>query len=264
MVRWVMRCWAAIVSEEIFAGERLYAFDSLDLPVASRTSTGAPGDVDSCDVAPDSVGRDNLARDGLPLDDLARDGLAPDDLARDGLAPDDLAPDNLARDSVTRDSLTRDSVAPDGVSPGDVVALVVAGEPPLLFGLGRIGARHAAKEELAIAYTDRLFDDPLPVGDLPLGPVEEGLTELDPSLYASLAGRASAQRRGDADRSQWLVSVTLPIEAVSPAEAVREFWTYLAKLGPRELPAFVWPQGNELAMQAFVLGEETNLDPEEE
>jgi hypothetical protein len=215
-----MRCWAAIVSEEMFAGERLYAFDSLDLPVASRTSTGAPGDVDSCDVAPDSVGPDNLARD--------------------------------------------DSVAPDGVSPGDVVALVVAGEPPLLFGLGRIGARHAAKEELAIAYTDRLFDDPLPVGDLPLGPVEEGLTELDPSLYASLAGRASAQRRGDADRSQWLVSVTLPIEAVSPAEAVREFWTYLAKLGPRELPAFVWPQGNELAMQAFVLGEETNLDPEEE
>src|ERR1700704_5461804 len=132
MVRWVMRCWAAIVSEEMFAGERLYAFDSLDLPVASRTSTGAPGDVDSCDVAPDSVGRDDLARDDLACDDLARD--------------------NLARDSLTRESLTRDSVVPDGVSPGDVVALVVAGEPPLLFGLGRIGARHAAKEELAIAY----------------------------------------------------------------------------------------------------------------
>jgi hypothetical protein len=104
----------------------------------------------------------------------------------------------------------------------------------------------------------------LPVGDLPLGPVEQGLTELDPSLYARLAGRVSAQRRGDADISQWLVSVALPIEAASRAEAVREFWTYLAKLGPRELPAFVWPQGDELAMQAFVLGEEANLDPEEE
>jgi len=32
----------------------------------------------------------------------------------------------------------------------------------------------------------------------------------------------------------------------------------------RELPAFVWPYGDELAMQAFVLGEETNLDPEED
>jgi hypothetical protein len=209
-----MRCWAAIVSEEMFAGERLYAFDSLVLPEASQKGTRAPGDGDSCDVAPDSV--------------------------------------------------AGDSVAPGGVSPGDVVALLVGGEPRLLFGLGRIRERLAAKEELAIAYTDRLFDDPLPVGDLPLGPVERGLTELDPSLYARLAARVSAQRRGDADRSQWLVSVTLPIEAASRAEAVREFWTYLAKLGPRELPAFVWPQGDELAMQAFVQGEETNLDPEEE
>jgi hypothetical protein len=218
----------------MFAGERLYAFDTLVLPAASHTSTGAPGDRDSCDVAPDSVARDSVARDSV---------------GRDGVAPD---------------SLARDRVAPGGVSPGDVVALVVAGDPPLLFGLGRIRERHAVKEEVAIAYTDRIFDDPLPVGDLPLGPVEQGLTELDPSLYARLAGRVSAQRRGDADRSQWLVSVTLPIEAASRAEAVREFWTYLAKLGPRELPAFVWPQGDELAMQAFVLGEETNLDPEEE
>jgi hypothetical protein len=214
-----MRCWAATVSEEMFAGERLYAFDSLVLPEASHTSTDAPSDGDSCDVTPDSV-----------------------------------TPDSVPRDSVPRDS----------VSPGDVVALVVAGEPPLLFGLGRIRERHAAKEELAIAYTHRLFDNPLPVGDLPFGPVEQGLTELDPSHYARLAGRVSAQRRGDADISQWLVSVALPIEAASRAEAVREFWTYMAKLGPRELPAFVWPQGDELAMQAFVLGEEANLDPEEE
>ncbi|MDT5024668.1 MAG: hypothetical protein QOE61_1094 [Micromonosporaceae bacterium] len=229
-----MRCWAATVSEEMFAGERLYAFDSLVLPEPSHTSTGAPSDGDSCDVIPDSVPRDSVARD------------------------------SVARDSVAPGSLARDRVAPGGVSPGDVVALVVAGESPLLFGLGRVRERHAAKEELAIAYTHRIFDDPLPVGDLPLGPVQQGLTELDPSLYARLAGRVSAQPRGDADRSQWLVCVALPIEAASRAEAVREFWTYLAKHGPRELPAFVWPQGDELAMQAFVLGEEANLDPEEE
>jgi hypothetical protein len=34
--------------------------------------------------------------------------------------------------------------------------------------------------------------------------------------------------------------------------------------GPRELPAYVWPRGDELAMQAFVLGAVTNLDPEED
>jgi hypothetical protein len=36
------------------------------------------------------------------------------------------------------------------------------------------------------------------------------------------------------------------------------------ELGPRELPAFVSPAGNELAMQAFVLGAEANQDPEED
>ena len=36
------------------------------------------------------------------------------------------------------------------------------------------------------------------------------------------------------------------------------------ELGPRELPTFVSPAGDELAMQAFVLGEEANLDPEED
>jgi hypothetical protein len=64
--------------------------------------------------------------------------------------------------------------------------------------------------------------------------------------------------------SDWLVSVALPIEAASRAEAVREFWTFVQTLGPEELPAFVWPSGDELAMQAFVLDAEVNLDPEEE
>jgi hypothetical protein len=35
-------------------------------------------------------------------------------------------------------------------------------------------------------------------------------------------------------------------------------------LGPAELPAYVWPSGDELAMQAFVLGAEANQDPEED
>ncbi len=69
---------------------------------------------------------------------------------------------------------------------------------------------------------------------------------------------------GVAGKRTWLVSVDLPIEAETPAAAVREFWTYVRDLGPAELPAFVWPVGNELAMQAFVLGVEANQDPEED
>jgi hypothetical protein len=61
-----------------------------------------------------------------------------------------------------------------------------------------------------------------------------------------------------------LVSVALPVEAVSPAEAVREFWTYLHQLGPSEVPAYVWPRGDELAMRAYVLGAVASLDPEED
>ena len=65
-------------------------------------------------------------------------------------------------------------------------------------------------------------------------------------------------------RQTWLVSLDLPIEASSAAEAVRQFWTYVADLGPRELPTFVSPAGDELAMQAMVAGVEVNLDPEED
>ena len=62
----------------------------------------------------------------------------------------------------------------------------------------------------------------------------------------------------------WFVSVALPIEAQSPAEATAEFWRYVQQLGPAQLPAFVWPLGDELAMRAYVQGEEVNLDPEED
>jgi hypothetical protein len=62
----------------------------------------------------------------------------------------------------------------------------------------------------------------------------------------------------------WLVSVDLPIEAASPAEAVSQFWAYLRELGPEELPAFVSPIEDELAMQAYLAGEPHDLDPEDE
>ncbi len=65
-------------------------------------------------------------------------------------------------------------------------------------------------------------------------------------------------------RSRWQVSVSLPIEAESPGEAVAGFWAYVTELGAAELPAFVSPIGDELAMRAYLHGEPTNLDPEEE
>jgi hypothetical protein len=67
-----------------------------------------------------------------------------------------------------------------------------------------------------------------------------------------------------ADKAQWLVSVALPIEAESAGEAVREFWRYVESLGAGELPAFVWPRGDELAMRAYVLDARAALDPEED
>ena len=81
---------------------------------------------------------------------------------------------------------------------------------------------------------------------------------------ANLAGATRDEVGPEPRKSDWFVSVALPIEATSPAEAVREFWSYLVTLGRGELPAFVWPRGDELAMQAFLLGEEANQDPEED
>jgi hypothetical protein len=142
-----------------------------------------------------------------------------------------------------------------GPAAGDEVVLVAGGAEPVVFGLGRVGAG-------GVAYTHRLLDEPLPAAGLV--PDEPGAHRLDDAAYAAVAGRIGVEHRVDAPKRTWLVSLDLPIEASSPAEAVRTFWTFVIKLGPTELPAFVSPSGDELAMQAFVLGEETNLDPEEE
>ena len=139
--------------------------------------------------------------------------------------------------------------------PGDDVALI-AGDA--LIALGRVVGGEGGR--LLVRYTRRLFDDPVAVA--PNGPgtaVEPG--ELSGPAYQRLVAPAG---RADPEPARWLVSIALPIEAGSAGEAVREFWTYVEKLGPRELPAYVWPRGDELAMQAFVLGAVTNLDPEED
>jgi hypothetical protein len=139
----------------------------------------------------------------------------------------------------------------DAPVSGDRVALVAATDPPVLFGLGPV-------VDGEVRYTHRFFDEP-PARGAAYGP---GLTELSAGEFDDLT--EGAGQRVDADRSEWFVTVALPIEAASRAEAVREFWTYVDKLGPTELPAFVWPRGDELAMQAYLLGERVNLDPEED
>jgi hypothetical protein len=153
------------------------------------------------------------------------------------------------------DTLTVASSPAAQPAPDDEVLLVAGGDRPLLVALGTVAKEGGG--ELVIAYTRRAFDEPVPAGELaPAGPV----TAIDVEVFRRLAGRLGTDR----DRRTWLVSVDLPIEAASPAEAVRQFWSYVQELGPAELPAFVSPSGNELAMQAFVLGEEASLDPEED
>ncbi|MFY1675010.1 hypothetical protein ACN27G_34585 [Plantactinospora sp. WMMB334] len=155
--------------------------------------------------------------------------------------------------------------------PGDPVLVVRDEEPPLVVALGRVLDADGVEERdpddpqsgqeeaaaLALTYTRQVFDAPVPADRLAVvGPV----TPVDPALYQELAGRVGPAP----DRRNFLVSLYLPIEAASPSEAVRLFWSYVQELGPRELPAFVAPSGDELAMRAFVLGAEANQDPEED
>jgi len=155
--------------------------------------------------------------------------------------------------------------------PGDRVLVVRDGQPPLVVALGRVATVGGAAERdpddpqseqdetpaLVVTYTRQAFDEPVPIDRLALdGPI----TPVDPAVYGELAGRVGPAP----DRCTWLVSLDLPIEAATPAEAVRLFWSYAQELGPRELPVFVSPAGDELAMQAFVLGAEANQDPEED
>lgn len=153
--------------------------------------------------------------------------------------------------------------------PGDPVAVLVD-EPLRLVALGRVALATAETREdpddpqseagpgsLVVTYTRRVLDEPVVVDELALhGP----LTGLDLADWRELAARLGPPPA----RRSWLVSLDLPLEAASAAEAARIFWSYAQELGPRELPVFVSPSGNELAMQVFVLGVEANQDPEED
>jgi len=138
------------------------------------------------------------------------------------------------------------AVAP-GPAPGDRVALLAEVEPPVVFGLGTVG------RDGRVHYTRRLFDTPVPAGALRPGP----LTADEFATLAAEAGPAEPHRT-------WIVGVDLPIEADTAAEAVRRYWSYLHELGPTELPAYVAPVNDELAMQAYVMGHQAALDPEED
>ena len=152
-------------------------------------------------------------------------------------------------------------------APGDEVLVVAGKDEPAVVALGRVRLVAPERdpddpapgddEPLVVNYTRMAFDEPVPAGELALTrPVEP----VAPETFRALSGGLPPAP----DRTTWMVSLDLPIEAATPAEAVRVFWSYVMELGPRELPAFVSPAGDELAMQAFVLGEEANLDPEED
>jgi len=160
------------------------------------------------------------------------------------------------------DSLTVAGLAGAQPAPGEQVLLVTEGDIPQVVALGVAEAAPARRgahgvPELTVSYLRRSFDAPVPADELKLA---EPVAEVDEELFQRLAARVGA----GPDRQTWLVSLDLPIEAATPAEAVRQFWSYALELGPAELPTFVSPSGDELAMQAFVLGEQANQDPEED
>jgi hypothetical protein len=189
-----------------------------------------------------------------------------------------------------RDGIVLAGLAADGLAVGDRVMLATAnqsaGRTPGVFAVGTVSAtRHetladaddldlaaSIGDEVAISYGMRLFDRPRPlpptVGLVSAGDVvrvdESEWTAFADESHAGDTAAVPAPAPAPEARRTWLVSLDLPIEATSAAEAVRQFWTYVADLGPRELPTFVSPADDELAMQAMVGGVEVNLDPEED
>lgn len=182
-----------------------------------------------------------------------------------------------------RDGIVVAGLAAGGVVLGDRVMLVAAGQPPVVFALGTVSAtQHETLSDgddldgtapvdgdIAISYAARFFDEPRPVSAAVALARAGDVVRIDESLWTAYADQTPGVASGKAaepapTRQTWLVSLDLPIEASSAAEAVRQFWTYVADLGPRELPTFVSPAGDELAMQAMVAGVEVNLDPEED
>jgi hypothetical protein len=157
---------------------------------------------------------------------------------------------------------TVEAPLPEGAAYGDRVLLVADVEPPVIFAVGEVRTAAETGHDdgdagggLVVAYTRRFFDDPEPADER-----SSRGGRVDAEVFDGLIRRLP--QRGP--RRSWLVSVDLPIEADTAADAVRQFWSYVRALGPAELPAFVTPSDDELAMQVYVLGEEANLDPEED
>jgi hypothetical protein len=144
------------------------------------------------------------------------------------------------------DALEPASALPEGAADGDEVAL--AG-PEGVFALGEVDGP-------AVAYRRRLQQ---PATTSESTEADEGWTALMPDAWEDLVRALPAPER----RSDWLVTLSLPIEAVDRAEAVRQFWSYIRSLGPKELPTFVAPYGRELEGTSFLLGVEHEQDPEE-
>ncbi len=169
------------------------------------------------------------------------------------------------------------------LSVGEDLVLVAQSDAPVVFGLARVVADPGGDGPRTVLaeYRQRLIDRPVPAGDLDcatvarqaaaaLGDADAAGAEADAPVGAVPISPAEFQRVAVATRPvpvarrDWMVSLDLPIEASSPAEAVRIFWDYVRTLGPSELPAFVWPRGDELAMRPYVLGSEHEMDPEED
>jgi len=228
-----MAQWAVIIPEARLRAERLFHHDTLELPPPPSPRPTAGDEV-------------LVVATGEPAPRIVA-------LGRVALSGDHADADPTRRPQ---------AAASDGpIAGGDVGGGAVAGGPGVAGGVedGPVEDADAADEgsaaPLAVAYTRRAFDAPAVAAELALhGPV----TAVDSQTFAVLAARVAPTP----DTRTWLVSLDLPIEAPTPAEAVRVFWSYVMELGPAELPAFVSPSGDELAMQAFVLGEEANQDPE--
>jgi hypothetical protein len=159
--------------------------------------------------------------------------------------------------------------AGSGVLPGDRVVLTAedAGAA-VVFGLGRVSGVGGGGV-VPVVYTHRLLDRPVPadqagVAEAAKGAAGGAAVPVDAAVVARLVELAGPAVDRVVPQRQWMVSLDLPVEASSPAEAVRVFWSYVRSLGPTELPAFVWPRGDELAMRPYVLGTEHEMDPEEE
>ncbi|THV24282.1 hypothetical protein [Glycomyces paridis] len=149
-------------------------------------------------------------------------------------------------------AVTPSAAPPEGAGDGDEVAL--AG-PEGVFALGAV-------ERGAVAYRRRLEEPAKTVAAPGADGGEDpaaGWAALNPDSWEDLVRSLPVPER----RSDWLVTLSMPIEAVDKAEAVRQFWSYIRSLGPKELPTFVSPYGREIEGTSFLLGVEHEQDPEE-